>query len=198
MQTMTKRSLPELIIKLMGLYVILQGVPVLAQLPSMMNLSRLGFVRDVGDFLESFVILLIPVAGVLIYLVVGYLLIKKSRRLAERLFPEDESIRPLQAFSLESIAKMTIIALGLLIAVKYLSSFLEVVIHDFIKVYRVGNLRHAFTPREITNSIKLAIPFLVALFLMFRPDTVYRLIMRTQPRIDSESMEKDNEAEVVE
>lgn len=177
---MTKREIISLFIKLMGVYALVQLVPVIVSAMALLGTSLLQLKEQPLTTLSAgFLMLIIP----LLWIVLCLRLIGKSDWLAERLYPVDAPAGQLTTLGVQDIQRLGYHFIGLLLVVKSLPTLIMALYQFLILSGQPYEHRYQALSMYSHQWISQALQLAIGLYLFLRPKGLANLWARMQGKV---------------
>ena len=178
---MTKREMISLLIKLMGVYALVQLVPGVVQAIGMFTTSIIQLKDRPSQM--AFILMVMMFFSPLVWIGLCLWVIRKSDRFAKRLYPVDAPAGQLTTLGVEDIQRLGYNFIGLLLIVRSLPQLL-MILYQCVMLYRLPyEQRYQNMSACNTQWIMLAIQLAIGLYLFLRPKGLANLWARIQGKV---------------
>lgn len=178
---MTKREMTSLLIKLMGIYALVQLVPGIVQAMAMFASGAYQFTSQPG--MVALVLLMSVFAAPLMWIWLCIWLIRKSDRFAERLYPVDAPAGQLTTLGAKDVRRLGYHFIGLMLVIKSLPPLL-MILYQLIMLYRLPYEQRYPMSGYSSQWIVLLLQLAIGLYLFLYPKGLANLWIRLQNKLD--------------
>lgn len=187
---MTKRETTSLLVKLMGIYCLVQFAPSLTYI-----LSFLGTIRDAPHVWIKLVTFGMMIIFPMIWIGFCIFIIRKSDKIAQRLYCEDSDASQLSSLGFQEVQILGYNFIGVILLVQTFPQVVSLV--TTLKAQQVycsyPSRPQVFYLNTLPRLLSFLTQFILGLILFLKPNGVANLWKKAQG-MKSESLESDNKA----